>query len=334
MKKTEVRVNERACFSCGYCEEFCPHKCLKMTVDRMSPLGYALPVLTKPEKCTACGTCARMCPRWAIEVSRLSEDPQKGALEEKIAHLPFDPPLSGCPGCQHPTVGRIILEAIADLGLDNAVNVIEGIPCATSSAFGMDFGTKLACGEIPPDAATVIKRDFPETPLIAVMGYWGLSDFSFDVGALISALIRGENFTVVLCNMPFYSPKDGRPGPANEPVRGRLEPATRISTPEGPRLIVGGYPLRVAELVATFPGVAYSARGTVTSMEDYQRTKNYVKKALQRQMEGKGLGLVEVLCICSDPAYTAPAESLRWVREKMVAEFPLGELTDKGRVAE
>jgi 2-oxoglutarate ferredoxin oxidoreductase subunit beta len=158
-----------------------------------------------------------------------------------------------------------------------------------------------------------------------------LSDFSFNVSALIGALIRVEKFTVILCNMPFYGPKDGRPAPANEPKDGRLEPVTRINTSEGQKLIVGGHPLHVAELVATFEGVVYSARGTITSMKDYQLTKRYVRTALQKQLDNAGFSFVEVLCTCCDSTYAAPADSLKWIKDKMSVEFPLGEFKGNGR---
>jgi 2-oxoglutarate ferredoxin oxidoreductase subunit beta len=189
----------------------------------------------------------------------------------------------------------------------------------------MDFGRKLTYDESAPDVATEIKHCYPEDIVLAVQGYWGFSDVSFDVGALIAALIRGEPLTVILCNMPFYGPKDARPAPVNEPIEGRLEPITRICTSNGQKPIAGGAPLHLAELAATFEGTVYSARGAITSIKDYQSTKGYVRKAMQEQMDNSGFSFVEVLCTCCDSIYSAPVESLRWIKEKMVAAFPLGE---------
>jgi 2-oxoglutarate/2-oxoacid ferredoxin oxidoreductase subunit beta len=325
MKKGEVIIDEKRCFGCGYCVEFCPGNCLERSLERVSPLGYAVPVFAGPEKCTACGTCARICPRWAIEVNKCSEGQGGGVVKEKVAAVSLDPPLSGCPGCQHPTVGRIVAEVTAELGLKDKVIALEAIPCTISSAFGMDYGRSLIYGEKGPDVATEVKRSAPNAPVVLVQGYWGLSDFSLDLNALAGALIRGEKITVILCNMSFYGPKDGRPVPVGEPIEGRLEPTTRVTTEKGQKLILGGYPLHVAELAATFRGVAYSARGAITSQKAYNTTKGYVKSALQRQVDNAGLSLVEILCTCSDPAYSAPVESLNWVRDRMTVEFPLGE---------
>jgi 2-oxoglutarate ferredoxin oxidoreductase subunit beta len=326
--RSEVIIDERQCFGCGYCVQLCPCGCLERTGDTISLLGYVLPTLARPEECTGCGACAQICPRWAITVNVCFENQDKTVTKQRVAALPgfcLDPPLAGCPGCQHPTVGRMVTEVIDERGIGDKVIALDGIPCSISSAFGMDFGRKLAYGESAPDLATMIKRASPDALVIAVQGYWGLSDFSFDIGSVTGALIRGEKFTTILCNTPYYGPKDGRPVAATEPIEGRLEPRTRITTPEGQKLMVGGYPLRMAELVATFEGVVYSARGAITSLNDYQLTKRYIRTALQKQTDNAGLSFVEVLCACCDPTYSAPVDCLKWIEEKMIPRFPLGE---------
>jgi 2-oxoglutarate ferredoxin oxidoreductase subunit beta len=324
----EVIIDEQRCFGCGYCVQFCPNGCLEQAVDKIGWRRYALPVLTKPEQCNACGICVWMCPHWAIMVNSCSEDRDKVEIQKEVAgppRLAQEPPFAGCAGCQHPTVGRIIAEVVDELGLGDKTMALDAIPCAISSAFGTDFGHMLACDENVLDLATITKRTSPDTMVLAVPGYWGLADFSFDINTFINTLIRGDKFTIVLCNTPYYGPKDGRPVPVNEPIEGQLEPVTRISTPEGQKIIRGGYPWHIAELVATFEGVAYSARSAITSPKDYQRTKQYIRTACQKQIDGAGLSFVEVLCTCCDPIYSAPMECLKWISERMVPRFPLGE---------
>jgi 2-oxoglutarate/2-oxoacid ferredoxin oxidoreductase subunit beta len=333
MVTNEVIINGQRCEGCGYCVEFCPNGSLEMDTTKVSPIGYYHPKLTKTANCSGCGICAWMCPHWAIQVVAL-EASSSTIKKEVVAgppRLAQDPPLAGCPGCQHPTLGRLVAEAVDELGIAGKAVVFEAIPCSISSAFGMDFGRKLTHDESAPDIATYTKRKSPESIVAAVQGYWGLADFSFNVGSFIGALIRGENITLILSNMPFYAPKDARPAPEYEPAAGRLEPATRINTPEGQKLIMGGNPLHLAEMASGFKGVSYSARGAMTSAKDYRQTKNFIKKALQKQVSGGGLSYVEVLAVCGDLAYSVPVESLKWVEQKMAAEFPLGEFKNEDR---
>ncbi|MBA7570202.1 Ferredoxin-type protein NapF [subsurface metagenome] len=328
MLKSEVIIDEKRCFGCGYCVQFCPKQCLEQSINKIGYRGYALPELTKPDQCNACGICVRMCPHWAITVNSYSNARAETETKKKVIGPPRlvqDPPLAGCAGCQHPTVGRIIAEVVDELGLGEKTVALDDIPCSVSSAFGTDFGLMLAHDENALDLATIKKRTSPHNIIIAVQGFWGLADFSFDNNAFINTLIRGDNLTVILCNTPYFGPADGRPAPVNEPIEGRLVPVTHINTPEGRKIIRGGYPMHIAELVATFEGVAFSARGTLASPKYYQQTKQYVRTALQTQVNEIGLSFVEVLCTCCDPTYSAPAESLKWIKEKMIPKFPLGE---------
>ncbi len=328
MANYEIVIDEQRCQGCGYCVQFCPLNCLEISKDKISQRGHYQPVVIKAEQCNACGACVWMCPHWAIEVYSYPEDKGKGLTREKVAgppRLALEPPLASCPGCQHPTIGRMAAEVLDELGVGDKAVVLDAIPCAISTAFGMDLGRKLTLNERAPDLATDIRRSSPEAVVLAVQGYWGLADFSFDIGSFIGALIRGDKFTIILCNLPYYAPKYGRPSPVNEPAEGRLEPATIINTPAGQKLITGGQPLHIAELAATFAGTSYSARGAITSVKDYQRTKGYIRNAIQKQMNGGGLSLVEVITVCGDLTYSDPVDCLKWVREKMAVEFPLGE---------
>jgi 2-oxoglutarate ferredoxin oxidoreductase subunit beta len=328
--KSEVVIDERRCRGCGYCVQFCPNHCLEISSEHINKQGYFMPVVVKEDLCSRCGACAWMCPHWAIEVYSRNEN--HTIERERVAgppRLASDPPLAGCPGCQHPVIGHIVADVLDELGAgDNAV-IFDAIPCAMSSAFGMDFGRKLSFDESAFDLATDIRRTSPDAVVLAVQGYWGLSDFSFDIGALIGALIRNERFTTILCNMPYYAPKHGRPSPSTEPAGGRMEPVTRINTPEGQKILNGGYLLHIAELVAQFKGVVYSARGTLSSLKDYRSTREYIKSAIQKQMNGGGFSFVEVLAVCSDFTYSDPPECIQWIQDNMITEFPCGVFIDK-----
>lgn len=336
MDKYEIVIDRKRCKGCDYCVGFCPNNCMSRPGDVAtawggasaklgsgfgSGVGYAAPVVAHPERCIGCGTCAWMCPHWAIQVYRCIDATNK----EKVAGPPKlleDPPLGGCPGCQHPTAGRLVAEVLDEMGLSDKAIAFDSIPCSMSSAFGWDFGRKVTYGENSLDLATAARQKSPDVPVLVVQGYWGMSDFSFDINALTNTLVRGEKITVVLCTMPFYSPVYGQilGAPA-----GRLEPITSISTDGGNRIITGGSPPRLAELAASYNSTAYSARGTITSAKDYQITKSYIRNALRKQMDGAGFSLVEILMTCTDSSFSAPTECLKWVKDTMSKEFPTGE---------
>jgi len=73
MAKGEIVINENNCRGCGFCEEFCKQGCITMSKDKITPLGFILPVFSNPDGCTACTICAKMCPHYAIEVYKFIE---------------------------------------------------------------------------------------------------------------------------------------------------------------------------------------------------------------------------------------------------------------------
>jgi 2-oxoglutarate/2-oxoacid ferredoxin oxidoreductase subunit beta len=328
MRSADVIIDKKRCMGCGYCVNFCPQGCFTPAPQNFNERGFAVPVIDKTKRCTGCASCIRMCPHWATRIN-LDSEAENPKPVIKTTGLSVEPPLAGCAGCQHPTVGRVLDEVIAELNCGDRVKVLESIPCSTSSVFGPHTGIKMALDENLFDAAYIAKHYSPNSIVIAVQGYWGQADFSFNIGPFINALIRGDAISVIFCNTPYYGSKDMRPAPLNEPVEGQLEPLTQVQTPEGPKLIRGGYPLHLAEMVSTFEGAAYVARGTLASVKDYHLTKTYIRKAIERQTEGSGLGFVEVLNSCCDQAYASPIEGLTWINEKMTAKFQLGELKNK-----
>jgi len=55
------------------------------------------------------------------------------------------------------------------------------------------------------------------------------------------------------------------------------------------------------------------------------RAKKALKKGFETQMKGLGFSLVEFLSQCPTNWRLSPSEAVKWVGEKMIAYYPLGE---------
>jgi 2-oxoglutarate ferredoxin oxidoreductase subunit delta len=64
VRGTVVIAAER-CKGCGFCVEFCPTKCLKLS-GQYNSKGYHPPVLVRKDDCTGCDICGMVCPDFAI----------------------------------------------------------------------------------------------------------------------------------------------------------------------------------------------------------------------------------------------------------------------------
>ena len=222
-----------------------------------------------------------------------------------------------CPGCQTPLVGRIVAEVIEELGIGDDTVMVMGNGCHAYLAGGLDFDVTSGGHGRAPDIATAMRRTWPDAIVFTIQGDGDCVAIGAD--ALMGALGRSEKITIIMVNNTNYGTTGGQMAPTT--IIGQVT----TTSPTGRNPNVEGYPTHAAELVATFKGVAYSARGSLHTAANYQRTKKYVKTAFQRQIERVGLSFVEVITACPPNWHMTPVESLDWIDKKIVPEYPLGE---------
>ncbi|MBI2876795.1 MAG: hypothetical protein HYY20_07930, partial [Candidatus Tectomicrobia bacterium] len=166
------------------------------------------------------------------------------------------------------------------------------------------------------DVATGVKRSRPEATVLVFGGDGDVA--AIGAGAFLNAAARSEKFTLMMLNNGHYAMTGGQLAPTS--VMGQV-----TSTTPGGRDATAGYPINMAELAASIPGVAYSARGAVNSVAHFQRTKRYLVTALETQKRGAGLSFLEILSACPTGWHMKPVESLKWIEERVIPQFPLGE---------
>jgi 2-oxoglutarate ferredoxin oxidoreductase subunit beta len=88
----------------------------------------------------------------------------------------------------------------------------------------------------------------------------------------------------------------------------------------------------MAELMATMKGVAFSARWAVNNAANYRKARKALKTAFEKQIAGIGLTFVELLSACPPNWHKSPSDSLRWMAEIMIQEYPLGEIKNVDRI--
>ncbi|MDP6509779.1 MAG: thiamine pyrophosphate-dependent enzyme, partial [Dehalococcoidia bacterium] len=196
-----------------------------------------------------------------------------------------------CPGCHDGTIGRLMLEAIDEMGIRNNTVCISGVTCAGFLSLGMEMDSVICVAHgRAPDVATGLKRALFYKPVVFTIQGDG-DTIAIGAGSLVNAAMRAENITVCMVNNTVYGTTGGQMAPTS------LTGQVTTTTPTG-RERLNGLPARVPEMLATLDGVAYAARGAVNTAANYQKTKKFFKQALTRQMEGAGMTFVEFLSAC------------------------------------
>jgi len=230
-------------------------------------------------------------------------------------------PFRYCPGCGHSLIHRLIAESIDTLGIREEVIGIAPVGCAVFAYDYFDFDILEVAHGRPPAAATAMKRVLPDRIIFSYQGDGDLA--AIGTAEIIHAAARGENITVFFINNATYGMTGGQMAPTT------LVGQKTTTTPKGRDTRQLGYPLRVAEMLATIDGASFIARTSVDSPKNLLRTRTLIEKAFRYQQEGKGFSLLEILSPCPTDWGLSPEESIRWIQSDMIPVYPLGVFKDR-----
>ena len=128
--------------------------------------------------------------------------------------------------------------------------------------------------------------------------------------------------TVIFINNGIYGMTGGQMAPTTLPDQ------KTTTTPFGRQPEKEGYPLKMAELLASLEGTAFSARASLHNVREVRKAKLAIKRAFQAPLKNKGLGMVELLSACPTNWQLSPDKSLAHIADKMIPAFPLGTFKD------
>ncbi len=226
-----------------------------------------------------------------------------------------------CPGCGHGVVHKLIAEAIADLGCQDRTIFISPVGCSVFAYYYFDLGNVQAAHGRTPAVATAVKRSNPES---IVIGYQGDGDLAaIGTAEIIHAANRGEKITIFFINNAIYGMTGGQMAPTT------LVGQVSSTSPWGRRPLNEGYPLHMAELLATLEAPVYIERVALTDNKNHMKVRKAVRRALQLQHDGAGFTFVEILSPCPTIWNMTPQEARKWMEEKMLPVFPLGVFRDR-----
>jgi 2-oxoglutarate ferredoxin oxidoreductase subunit beta len=230
-------------------------------------------------------------------------------LEPRMTHY--------CPGCGHGTVQRLIAEVIDEMHLRERTICVSSIGCTVTSYNYFKFdGLESAHGRAPA-VATGIKRCHPDLVAFTLQGDGDLA--AIGTAEIVHACARGEDLTIVFVNNANFGMTGGQMAPTT------LVGMPSTSTPGGRDPSRHGFPIRVSEMLATLDGPAYIARTSLHNPAAVRKTKQALRLAFRVQLASIGTSLVEILSPCPVNWKVEPVESLKWMKENMIPQYPLGE---------
>ena len=206
-----------------------------------------------------------------------------------------------CPGCGHGVVHKLIAEALQELGLQDKTIFVSPVGCSVFAYYYFDVGNVQVAHGRAPAAATAIKRSCPGKIVISYQGDGDLA--AIGTAEIIHAANRGEKITVFFVNNGIYGMTGGQMAPTT------LVGQKSTTSPWGRRPSNEGFPLHMAELLASLEAPAYVERVALSDNKNIMKARRAIRKALEIQRDGTGFSFVEILVAVSDDLGQGPSGS-------------------------
>ena len=241
-----------------------------------------------------------------------SEYERKGELKHQTHY---------CAGCGHGVAHKLIAEALEDLGLQDQTILVSPVGCSVFAYYYFDVGNVQVAHGRAPAAATGLKRACPDKIVIAYQGDGDLA--AIGTAEIVHAANRGEKISVFFVNNAIYGMTGGQMAPTT------LVDQKSTTSPWGRRPINEGFPLHMAEMLASLEAPVYIERVALSDNKNIMKARRAVRKALELQRAGAGFTFVEILSPCPTIWGKDPVEARKWVAEKMIPSFPLNVFRDR-----
>lgn len=226
-----------------------------------------------------------------------------------------------CPGCMHSTVIKLIGEVLEELSLVERTACVLGIGCCGLHMDYIAYDNITAPHGRACAVATGMKRASPDTLVYTYQGDGDLA--SIGLAETISAANRGENITVIFINNGIYGMTGGQMAPTTLlGMKASTAPMGRIAEEHG-------YPMHMCEILDQLTAPAYLVRTSCNNPANVGKTKEAIRKAFRNQLDGRGFSMVEIVTGCPTNWGMDALQSLDFIEQKMLPEYPLGVIRDR-----
>ncbi len=229
-----------------------------------------------------------------------------------------DVPYHYCPGCSHSVVHNVLMEVVAELGIQEQTIGVAPVGCSVFAYHYMNVDMQEAAHGRASAVATGIKRVMPDK---LVFSYQGDGDLAaIGTAETIHTANRGENILVVFINNGIYGMTGGQMAPTSLPGM------VTSTSPYGRDVSMVGYPLKITELVAQLPATYYVTRQSAHNPNAVRKLKKAITKSFEYQQQKKGTCFIEVVSNCPSGWKMTPVETIKYLEEVMFPYYPLGDL--------
>jgi 2-oxoglutarate ferredoxin oxidoreductase subunit beta len=226
-----------------------------------------------------------------------------------------------CPGCGHGVAHRLVAEALDYFDITDRTVGVAPVGCSVLMYDYFNCDIIEAPHGRAPAVATGVKRSRSDLTVFAYQGDGDLA--SIGLAEIVHTANRGENITVIFINNTVYGMTGGQMAPTT------LLGQQTTTSPYGRNFNTDGYPIRMAEMLATLEGTTYVARMSLDKPANILKARKSVFKAFEMQVNKIGFSFVELLSTCPTNWGMDSREAIKRVQDELIPYFPLGVFKEK-----
>lgn len=224
-----------------------------------------------------------------------------------------------CGGCGHSLFDRLLGEVLTEMDIIGDCISCSDIGCNHMYQYSMSMDAV-----VPPHgkmgaAMAAMKKVRPDKYIFTIAGDGGA--YAIGLGETMASATRNDNVTFFVMNNNLFAMTGGQMAPTTIPNQ------YSSTTPTGRNYEEHGSTFDVVKVMQNLD-IAYLARGTITNIKEMNKTKKYIRKALEKQRDNKGFSIVEVLVPCPTNWGLTPVDSMKRIENELVVKYPLGEFID------
>lgn len=206
-----------------------------------------------------------------------------------------------CPGCGHRTAMALIDDIINEKNLKNKIILALDVACCSLLIDYVNYDSIMCAHGRVLDVTKGYKSMRKENVVISYMGDGAA--YSIGIEEMIHSARRKDDAFVIVINNGLYSMTGGQ-----------ITPTT----------IIDNKGFLIEELLKPF-NITYGARAGLTDINNINKAKMYMTKAIDNYINIGGFNIVELLSPCPTNYKVSPKDAVNYINEEVSKIYKIGE---------
>ena len=206
-----------------------------------------------------------------------------------------------CPGCGHRTAMMLFDDIIKEKNIKDKIILALDVACCSLLIDFVEYDSIMCAHGRVLDVTKGYKSMRKDNVVISYMGDGAA--YSIGIEEMIHSARRQDDALVIVINNGLYSMTGGQ-----------ITPTT----------IIDNKGFLIEDVLKPF-NISYAARAALTDIENINKAKTYITKALDNYINNGGFNIVELLSPCPTNYKVTVKDAVKYINEEVAKIYKIGE---------